>query len=88
MTVLPAVAKIELAKKAIERLRHLGFRPHLGDRGELLIEDVLGNRRDALRYAPTLFSDIVAGLDADPGLLDRDARADLITAVPFSSSAC
>ena len=87
MTVLPAVAKIELAKKARAAARSR-VRPHLGDRGELLIEDVLGNRRDALRYAPTLFSDIVAGLDADPGLLDRDARADLITAVPVSSRAC
>jgi hypothetical protein len=69
MTVLPAVSKVEVAKKAIERLRDLGFRPHLDDRGVLLIDDVLGNRRDALRYAPTLFN----GLDEDPGLLDKEA---------------
>jgi hypothetical protein len=69
MTVLPAVTKVELAKKAIERLRDLGFRPHLDDQGALLIDDVLGNRRDVLRYAPTLFNDIVAGLAADPELL-------------------
>ena len=68
MTVLPAVTKVELAKKAIERLRDLGFR-HLDDQGALLIDDVLGNRRDVLRYAPTLFNDIVAGLAADPELL-------------------
>lgn len=69
MTVLPAVTKVELAKKAIARLRDLGFRPHLDDQGALLIDDVLGNRRDVLRYAPTLFNDIVAGLAADPELL-------------------
>ena len=72
MTVLPAVTKVELAKKAIERLRDLGFRPHLDDQGALLIDDVLGNRRDVLRYAPTLFNDLVAGLAEEPGLLGEE----------------
>jgi hypothetical protein len=75
MSILPAVTKVELAKKPIRRLRDLGFRPHLGHRGELLIEDVLGNRRDALRYAPTLFQDIVAGLAEDPELLNSEEPA-------------
>jgi hypothetical protein len=35
-----------------------------------LIADVLGNRRDALRYAPTAFGDLVAGLAENPKLLD------------------
>jgi hypothetical protein len=54
----------------IEQLRDLGFRPYLDNRGALLIADVLGNRRDVLRYAPTVFGDLAAGLAENPRLLD------------------
>jgi hypothetical protein len=66
------LSKAERAKQTIERLRDLGFRPYVDDRGTLLIADVLGNRRDVLRYAPTVFGDLVAGLAEDPRLLDLE----------------
>ena len=63
--------KIEQAKQMIEQ-RDLGFRPYLDNRGALLIADVLGNRRDVLRYAPTVFGDLAAGLAENPRLLDLE----------------
>ena len=65
-----AAANIELAKRTIMRLRNLAFRVHLGDRGEIMVDDTSGNRRDATQHAPTLFSEIAAGLAEDPTLLD------------------
>jgi hypothetical protein len=65
---------IERAKQMIEQLRDLGFRPYLDNRGALLIADVLGNRRDVFRYAPTVFGDLAAGLAENPRLLDPYRR--------------
>ena len=66
-----AAAKIELAKRTIMRLRNLAFRVHLGDSGEILVDDTAGNCRDATRHAPKLFEEIAAGLAEEPKLLDR-----------------
>jgi hypothetical protein len=76
---MTAVAAIELSKagraqRTLQRLRDLGFRPYLDDQGALLIADVLGNRRDVLRYAPTVFGDLAAGLAENPRLLDPNRR--------------
>ena len=56
----------------IERLRSLGFRPYLDDRGVLMIADETGRRRDVSWHLPVakVFNDLTAGLDQDPGLLD------------------
>ena len=65
----------ELAKLMIWRLRSLGFRPYLNDKGVLLIADAHATgkkRRDVSQYLPIarVFDEIVAGLANDPGLLD------------------
>jgi len=67
--------RIELAKLMIWRLRSLGFRPYLNDKGVLLIADAHATgkkRRDVSQYLPIarVFDEIVAGLANDPGLLD------------------
>jgi hypothetical protein len=63
------------AKATGARLRLLGFRPYLNDRGSLLIADVITTRkrkRDVSERLPIgeVFNTLVAGLADDPGLLD------------------
>ena len=67
----PAVSQ---AKLMIRWLRQLGFHPYLDDHGVLLIADATGRGRDVSRRLPIakVFNDLTAGLDEDPGLLDRD----------------
>jgi hypothetical protein len=67
-----APTAVERARQVVARLRELGFRPYLDDRGVLLISDVLGNRRDLSRYMPIVqvFDDLVAGLKDEPRLLE------------------
>ena len=66
---------IGLAKAIVARLRLLRFRAYL-DGHALGIADTTGRRRDVSRFIPAneLFRTLVAGLDADPALLDSEER--------------
>jgi DNA (cytosine-5)-methyltransferase 1 len=74
---LPASASFTIgpAKATVTRLQALGFRAYL-DHGALLIADATGRRRDVSRYMPIaeVFDDLVAGLAAEPKLLDSYRR--------------
>ena len=63
------------AKAIVARLRLLRFRAYL-DGHALGIADTTGRGRDVSRFIPAneLFRTLVAGLDADPALLDSEER--------------
>ena len=62
-------------RRSIARLRLLRFRAYL-DGHALGIADTTGRGRDVSRFIPAneLFRTLVAGLDADPALLDSEER--------------
>jgi hypothetical protein len=61
------------ARELLSHLRVLGIRAHL-ERGELYLADKTDWQRDLSRYisAMLVFHVLNAGLDEDPGLLDRE----------------
>jgi hypothetical protein len=76
----PALSAAERAKLMLERLRALGFRAYLDDRGVLLIADATGRRRDVSRYLPIkeVSDDLNAGLAENLRLLDPYADPTLL----------
>ena len=70
----PSLA-VGAAKAIVARLRLLRFRAYLNGHA-LGIADASGRGRDVSRFIPAneLFRTLVAGLDADPALLDSEQR--------------
>ena len=60
------------SRALLGRLRDLGFRAYLDDKGALLIADATGHRRDLSRFMDIaeVFSKLVAGLEDEPDLLN------------------
>jgi hypothetical protein len=67
---------LECARRVLARLSGVGFRAHLGDRGELLISDALGAGRDPSRFLrlADLFDVLVEGLAEVPDLLTEKEK--------------
>ena len=60
------------ARELLGRLRDLGFRAYLDEKGALLVADATGYRRDLSRFMDIadVFSKLAAGLEDEPDLLD------------------
>jgi hypothetical protein len=60
------------ARELLGRLRDLGFRAYLDDKGALLIADATGHRRDLSRFMDIaeVFSTLIAGHDDESALLN------------------